>query len=151
MVTAPLTLLLFACVDGPGGVAMESTADLDVFTEDVQPVLASTCANGTCHGDADRPLEIYAVHHHRLDPGDVYLDTGLTDEELRLNWLRASAFIEEVRGWPDVRAEECSLLLKPMAEEIGGAVHGGGDVFFDPWDRDFVALRDWIDDALEAQ
>jgi hypothetical protein len=36
------------------------------------------------------------------------------------------------------------LLLKPLALGAGGVVHGGGDIFADTTDADYVTIRDWI-------
>ncbi len=42
------------------------------------------------------------------------------------------------------------LLLKPLAESAGGLVHGGGDIFADTLDADYLTIRDWIAGARET-
>lgn len=142
-------ILLLGCVVGPGGAPLAVDADPEWFSAEVQPVFEARCANASCHGDPGRPLEIYATHRHRLDPADVYLDAGLTEEELHLNFLKASAFVAELTALPGVTADDCSLLTKPLDPDDGGAEHGGLVQFFDTEERDYQALRAWIDDALQ--
>ncbi len=144
-----LTLVLIGCVAGPGGESPATEPDLEWFISDVQPVLSASCANATCHGDPARPLEIYAVHNHRLDPEEVYLDGALSEQELWLNYRRASAFVDELTWQDEALADDCSLLSKPLDPASGGAEHTGGVQFFDTAEEPYEALRGWIADALK--
>jgi hypothetical protein len=110
---------------------------LDAFVEQAQPVLAARCANPSCHGRPERPLALFAVHRHRLDPADTFLDDPLTEEELRHNFNQTTAFLLDVSE-PD----ESLLLVKPRSE------HAGVVVFGDAADYDHVRLREWIELAL---
>jgi len=137
------------CVTGPGGSPAVTSPDLEQFVAEVQPVFASSCANATCHGDPARPLEIYAVHNHRLDPDDVYLDADLSEDELWLNYVGARTFIDELRWLDGADADDSALLTKPLDPAAGGAEHTGGVQFFDAGERDYAIIRAWIADALQ--
>ena len=41
------------------------------------------------------------------------------------------------------------LLLKPLAASAGGLVHGGGDIFADTLDTDYLTIYAWIAGARE--
>ena len=146
----PLGLLL-GCMAATGGCtntdgAMKSeTVDVATFVQEVQPVFAKRCANPSCHGSGRRPLEVFAVHTHRLDPAHVYLDAPLTETELERNYHRASAFVLEID-----RPEQSLLLLKPLARAAGGARHGGDAVFSDRESAEYQALERWIETHLTA-
>lgn len=141
MRTAALALAA-ACVTGPGGEPLALDVDYAVFVEDVQPVLSDRCANPACHGAQGRPLEVYAVHQHRLDPAEVFADTPLTPAELSLNFHRACGFLVDLE-----RDDDCLLVRKPLAEAAGGVAHEGGDVWSDSSSPELQALRDWIEGA----
>ncbi len=115
------------------------------FELTVQPLLEERCSNPTCHGNTERALSLYAVHQHRLDPDHVYMDAPLTDEELRHNRLRASAFLI---GLSDV--EESELLRKPLATDAGGVNHKGETQVPDTETFGYRALRDWATRATET-
>jgi hypothetical protein len=142
-----IAVVLLGCVSGPGGSGALSTPNLEVFISEVQPILNARCANATCHGDPARPLEIYGVQNHRLDPGDVYLDGDLSMRELWLNYIGARAFVDELT-WSDDDADDCALLTKPLAPAAGGSEHTGGVQFFDKEEIEYQALRDWIATGL---
>ena len=130
-------LWLGACVDSDGTEALPVFGSLAAFAERAQPVFEARCANPSCHGSADRPLSVYAVHRHRLDRADVYLDAPLTEDELRHNHLQASIFLV---GLDD--ASRSLLLTKPLSG------HAGVEVFAEPSDYDCQRLRAWIDSAI---
>lgn len=130
------SVFLAACVD-PGATEPLPEADYVLFAESVQPVLANRCANPACHGTPLRRLEVYALHRHRLDPGNVFLDAPLTDDELWLGYQHARGFLLDIDS-PDA----CLLLRKPLA---GGAEHAGGAVFEDDRDFEYQLLRRWIE------
>ncbi len=114
--------------------------DFEYFVEHVQPVLSSRCANPSCHGDSTRPLEVFAVHAHRLNPADVFVDAPLTEEELQMNYLRACGFLAI-----DGPASDSMIMLKPLAQEAGGGRHFGGAQFMDADAAGYRALETWID------
>ncbi len=136
-----MILLLLGCLPVTDGAPLP-LGDQARFVSEAQPVLAG-CANPACHGSADRPLEVYAVHLHRMDPADTWRDLPLTPEELFWNQVRASAFL-----WDLAAAEESPLLRKPLAPAAGGTEHVGGVRFEDTSDAEYRALAAWIDHAL---
>ena len=142
----PLTGGLFAltaCVIGPGTGDTVPAGDPVAFRAEVQPILAG-CANPSCHGDPDRPLEVYAAFSHRLDPSMLFLDEPITDEELDLNRLRFCALLT---GHPD--AEDSAALTKPLDPASGGSEHVGGVVFGDTDEPEYVTLLRWAQDAID--
>jgi hypothetical protein len=146
MTRAPL-LVAFAlmhlagCVEGPGPGDGFVALDYEVFVAEVQPLLADRCANPSCHGTPERPLEVFAVHKHRLDPDTVYLDAALTDDELGLGFLRASALVS-----PDEAPSLSPLVRKPLGVAAGGAPHVGGVQFERDDDPDYLTLLAWVSD-----
>ena len=144
-------LTLLGCVTGPGGQVVQTSPDLEVFVAEVQPVFAARCANATCHGDPARPLEIYAVHNHRFDPDDAYLDSALSEEELRLNYIGARVFIDELSWLDDAVVDDCALLAKPLEPGAGGSEHIGGVQFFDSEEAEYQTIRRWIADATQGE
>ncbi len=116
---------------------------LDAFVAEAQPVLAGRCANPSCHGDPARPLALYAVHRHRLDPADTYLDAPLDEAELAHNFRQTGAFLLEVTA-----AEASLLLTKPLSVASGGSGHTFGAVFADTDDDGYRTLRAWARAAL---
>ncbi len=132
------------CVTGPGTGALLPVGDPEVFAAEVQPVLAAGCSNPSCHGNAGRPLEVYAPFMHRLDPDRVHLDEPITEAELVLNRLRAAAFLRDCDD-PDLSA----LLTKPLAPAAGGCEHTGGTVYEDDSEPDYQTLRAWASEAID--
>jgi len=132
------------CVPGPGSAGSLPLGDWTVFTTSAQPALATGCANPSCHGNAGRPLEIYAPQLHRLDPDRLHIDEPLTETELRANQHRAAAFLLVTGDGALV-----PLLAKPLAPEFGGSEHGGRVVYEDRLDPAYLALSRWVDSALD--
>lgn len=133
------------CVNGPGEIAIEMPADFDRFIDEVQPELSASCSNPGCHGSVERPLELYAVHQHRLDPDDVYLDDPLTDAELWLNFMRVCGFAIDLD-----EVEDCEVLRKPLAPEAGGSEHMGGVQFSDVDNPSYEIIFDWLAAGVRA-
>ena len=126
--------------EAPGG----DLGDIVVFAEAVQPVFEARCANPSCHGRADRPLEIYASQLHRMDEAERFRNTVLDEEELRHNALRASFFVSDLEGGS-------SLLRKTIPLEVGGMEHGAGPQFFTTDDRGYEALARWVQSVEEER
>lgn len=133
-----------ACVQGPEEGAPFPVGDLARFETEVQPTLSASCANPSCHGQALRPLQVFAPFQHRLDPALLWRDLPLTQDELTRNQERALALIAGVAA-----AEESLLLRKPLAAEAGGMSHEGGVVFEDRSDAGWITLHGWAEAALE--
>lgn len=135
---ALLTVLLIGCVPGPGD-AGGLPGDYSEFETHVQPILSEGCGSPSCHGTNERPLELYSVRMHRLDPDDVFLETPLTPEELWLNFARSCGFLMDLDA-----PEDCELLKKPLDPKAGGSEHVGGVQFGDADNPDYASILDWI-------
>lgn len=132
-----IALLLGGCIDAAQEVEAFPAGGREGFIAQAQPVLGARCANPSCHGNASRPLSIYAVQRHRKNPDHVFLDAPLAEEELTHNFFQASAFLLGIS-----HADESRLLSKPLAG------HAGVAVFSDKADHDYQRLRAWIEAAL---
>jgi hypothetical protein len=141
-----LAPLLAACGPDPGLVQVLPPLDLDGFAQEVGPILEARCANPTCHGNPDRPLSLYAVHLHRLDPADVHRDTPLTAVEVWSNYQQARAMAE-----PSSDPWTAPLVSKPLADRWGGGHHVGGEIFEDPYDAECAALIRWIEGSAGTE
>lgn len=113
------------------------------FVERAQPVLVAGCANPSCHGNAERPLSLFAVHRYRLEPADTWVDAPLTAAEEQHNFLQCSAFLLGLDT-----PEHSQLLTKPLAVRAGGSGHSGVEVFVDREDYDYRRLLWWVETAL---
>ena len=91
------------------------------YAREVHAVIEARCGTLDCHGDARRPLRIYAETGLRLR--DELRGQPLTPEELADN-LRAIEAID-----PGAAAEEHLLVRKPLAVAAGGQKHLGGELW----------------------
>ena len=135
----PSLLLACGCVGGSGSAPLPAAGSVESFAEWAQPVFAARCANPSCHGNAERPLSLYAVHRHRMNRDEVYLDAPLNDEELEHNLVQASLFVVDID-----EPSQSLLLTKPLGD------HAGVSVFIDSADYDYLRLHAWIETVLEA-
>ena len=138
-----MSLFLLACAVEPDTTGLP-LGDLDAFEYEVQPLLVPTCSSPSCHGDPSRALELYGVHQHRADTGEVYLDAPLTQDELWHNYVQLSALNVDLDD-----PESSMALAKPLDPEAGGVPHEGGTWVATTDDWDYQTLRDWIADSLE--
>jgi len=142
-------LAAVGCISDPGALPLDELlppADFERFASEVQPIFADRCANPSCHGNEERPLEIFAIQQHRLDPADLYLADPLKPEELRANFEKSCAFMVDVDS-----AMRCTLVTKPLAPSEGGVRHADVIVFEDRSDPDLLTLVDWIEQALASK
>lgn len=114
------------------------TGDVALFVGQVQPILGTRCANPSCHGSEERPLQIYAQMRHRKDGAELHTDAPLTDDELEHNMYSAAAMLLDVEF-----AHDAPLLTKPLAPAAGGSEHGGDTQFYDVEDTEYVTLLTW--------
>lgn len=112
--------------------------DRAVFEREVQPMLAARCASPTCHGRPERALSVFAPGRWRSDAESVHLPGPLTEAELDHNYRASSALAAD-----PAPGDAALLARKPLAG--GGLYHGGGALFDGPTDRDYLALRAWMD------
>ncbi len=129
-----MILLMLGCLvegeDGaPGG------GDSGEFFATVEPILTEGCANPSCHGNADRPYQVYAVHRNRLDEADLWADGVLNEAEHAANLAQARAFA----------AAPWELCRKPLDPAVGGMSHDGGVSWSSVDDADYEAVRAWTE------
>ncbi len=103
----------------------------------VQPVVGPRCATLDCHGDAMRPLALFAENGLRMSA--ELRGQSLSVAETRANVV-AIATID-----PDATPSESLVLLKPLAVDGGGMKHVGGDVWDVATDPAHVCLLGWLD------
>jgi len=130
-----------SCLASPEPVVMPSFGGVGPFEQTAQPVLLERCANPSCHGNAGRPLSLYAVRRHRKEARDNFAETPLTAEETAHNFGQTSAFLLGVE-----RATDSLLLKKPR-----GDAHAGGAIFEDETEEAYVRLRAWCEEAVAAR
>jgi hypothetical protein len=94
----------------------------DAYVRDVEPIIQSRCAFGSCHGSSQ---------------SDFYVTCGDTLEQQQHNFIVARSFVAD----PSDRSE---LLQRPLATTAGGVNHSGGSIWSSTSDGDFSALRDWV-------
>jgi hypothetical protein len=96
----------------------------DTFSTTVEPILSGLgCDNANCHGGGNA--------------GDFHLSTP-GSKDTHHDFKEASAQVSP----GDLKASP--LLMKPLAEECGGATHGGGAFFFSLDDPNYVAMMQWV-------
>lgn len=131
----PLAALMLACAacGDTGGSTTLASPDVARFETLVAPVLETSCASVSCHGDAQRPLALYAPRQRRLDPAARYDKTPLTPAEVRANY-------DAVRGFLDAAsALDTTLVRRPLG-------YAGHTVVFEaPSDPGCRALRVWLE------
>ena len=121
----------------------EPVLPLDRATFDVQvePILERRCGTAACHGQAVRGLVVYAPLQYRADPERTWSVEPLTEPEVRHNFV-AAMVSARLPAW----SGGSMFLQKPLADRVG-EYHGGGVIFADETDRDFLVLRDWVEQA----
>jgi hypothetical protein len=101
------------------------------FVSDVQPILKTSCAYGTCHS---------------AQQADFYLTCGDNDGQRDANFLRVASFV--VDKGTDV--EQSEFLLRPLDPRAGGISHTGGVFYASRDDGAWKKLRDWARKAQDA-
>jgi hypothetical protein len=105
----------------PGG-GHDVALDYGVFVATIEPILQQRgCSNLGCHGGQGS--------------GELLLSGGASPSA---DFLAVSG---HVTPWDPPQSP---LLRKPLAEDAGGAVHAGGEIFLSASDPDYVAILDWI-------
>lgn len=106
------------------------TAHFAQFRDEVQPVIERRCAGAQCHGN---PI------------ADLFLSCGDSPEQLAWNYWAAMEFVA-----PGSTRSTSELLRRPLAVQVGGAFHEGGDVFGSvdaTVEPDYAVLARWVDAA----
>ena len=110
----------------PGG-GRTYVMSYDVFKSTIDPILSSQgCDNMNCHGGGIRGT------FQLSPPGDK-------DPGFDFNQACLQVFPPNPASSP--------LVMKPLAEECGGAAHGGGPYFFSLTDPNYVAILTWIENG----
>jgi hypothetical protein len=139
-----ILIALAGCAGALDEPAPATPLDRELFRCEVQPVLATRCAFPACHGDARRPLALYAPGRMRYAVGWDRPTEPLTETELAANFTIAAGFATSSAtgtAW---------LLAKPLAADAGGYFHRGaelyaaGDVFASTDDAGYQLLARWI-------
>ena len=115
----------------PGSEAAPPLLDRAAYVRDVQPIFEARCATLDCHGNADRPLRLYAATGLRLAADR---DLAITAEELTAN-LEAASGLDDP---PNV--DERLVLLKAL----GRMKHSGDAVWAGPSDPQYMCVRGWL-------
>ncbi len=143
--------------DGPAGEAF------GYFQKSVAPVLAASCSmrgpDGvfSCHGQPPEQYRRLSTEAHPPEAPQFFFPvdpkTGLiaTAEQAREAYDRIlrghTGPGNPVTRWVDRRYDPrfSPLLRKPVADTMGGMVHGGGNVFTSPSDPGYKTLARWIE------
>jgi hypothetical protein len=131
---------LFACDDPQQGYQV-SELEYQGF-KDVYPVLIRDCGFHTCHGAEDRAFRIYGPGRARLTD-DLRAYEAVTGDEISLSFSISLSMIDAEHP------ERSLLLIKPLAEEAGGAAHGGIDdfgrnVYRTKNDEGYKVIEKWV-------
>jgi len=97
--------------------------DFNFFRCQVQPVIAARCAFMACHGNAGRPLRLYAEQRYRLGISWDDYETPITDAELAANFKMVGGFVSTKSGEANLLSE------KPLDTRTGGLFHRGKDLY----------------------
>jgi WD40-like Beta Propeller Repeat len=106
-----------------------STAGYQAFVDQVQPLLISSCAYGTCHSSPQ---------------ADFYLTCGTDDEQIKFNYGQAAGFVVPSGS----AVEQSEILLRPLSTLAGGVSHTGGVFFSSRDDAQWKMIKDW---AVQVQ
>lgn len=135
--------VLGACSGPAPGVASARSLDVDAYRTDVHAVLEPRCATLDCHGDAGRPMRLYAETGLRRTAELRLSDAPLSDEEGLLN-------VEAIAGVdPEVPVDESRVLLKPLAPSAGGMHHRGRAIWLTRDDDAYVCVSAWLAGTLD--
>jgi hypothetical protein len=93
------------------------------FAQKVEPVLAESCAIGTCHSSQQ---------------SDFFLTCkgNGSDDATKFNFLEAQQYVAATQ-------ESSLLLLKPLAPSAGGVSHSGGVFFGNKDNEEWKAMAAW--------
>ena len=106
-----------------------TTAAYQDFKNNVQPMLKSSCAYGTCHGSPQ---------------ADLYLTCGDADDQLQFNYAQTAGFVTLA----PINVQQSEILLRPLATTAGGVSHTGGTFFQSRTDPTWLTWQAW---ATEVQ
>jgi hypothetical protein len=96
-------------------------SDWPTFQQSAEPLLASSCSGGNCHGTSVNAL---------------YLTCGSTPQEIRWNYFAASNYLSAT-------PQQSEIVRRPLATSQGGSYHEGGPLFSSVQDPNYQALLQW--------
>jgi hypothetical protein len=102
-----------------------------VFLNDIQPMLRTSCGFGTCHSSPQ---------------ADFYLTCGVSEEEKAFNYGQVAGFVVPA----PTAIEQSEILLRPLSPLAGGVSHTGGVFFKSRDDDNWKKIRDWALTIQEA-
>jgi hypothetical protein len=110
------------------------------FVANVEPMLESSCAYGTCHGSVQ---------------ADLYLTCGSSGSdpasELAFNYAQVAGFVIGPPADPTmVNVDQSEILLRPLAIAAGGVSHTGGTFFQSRTDSTWLSWESWAKDVQAA-
>ena len=128
-----LALALGACSGpDPGSQLLAPAPDLDAYTRDVHPILEARCGTLDCHGNADRPLRLYA--ETGLRASDPLRDTPITFAERAAN-------VDAIAGVDDPATVDGHIVL---LKALGKMKHSGGAVWTRADEPQARCVRGWL-------
>jgi hypothetical protein len=110
------------------------------FKANVEPMLESSCAYGSCHGSVQ---------------ADMYLTCGLSgvdpDAETAFNYAQVAGFvIGPPADMTMTNIDQSEILLRPLAIAAGGVSHTGGTFFQSRTDSTWVSWESWAKEVQAA-
>lgn len=135
-----LGLAVLSGCDLSNGMLALDAPDRAAFEAEAGPILAERCGAVQCHGNAERPFNLYSIGNRRRPPLGTYSHDPLTPLEHDANYKATLGFLDAER------ARETTLLRKALG--VGGSGgHGGGAVFEAASDPECRAVRAWIEES----
>jgi hypothetical protein len=105
------------------------------FLANVEPVLESSCAYGSCHGSVQ---------------ADMYLTCGTSGsdptDELAFNYAQVAGFVIQ----NGINVDQSEILLRPLATAAGGVSHTGGTFFQSRMDGTWLSWESWATEVQTA-
>ena len=110
------------------------------FKANIEPMLESSCAYGSCHSSAQ---------------ADMYLTCGLSgidpDAETAFNYAQVAGFVIAPPADPMMtNVDQSEILLRPLAIAAGGVSHTGGTFFLSRTDGTWLSWESWAKEVQAA-
>jgi hypothetical protein len=105
------------------------------FVSNVEPMLESSCAWGTCHSSVQ---------------ADMFLSCGSSGSDpatqLAFNYSQVAGFVVQ----SGVNVDQSEILLRPLAVAAGGVSHTGGTFFQSRSDSTWLSWESWAKEVQAA-
>ena len=122
-------------------IAVDTTSQAyNDFVNNVEPLLESSCAYGTCHSSVQ---------------ADLYLTCGSSGSdpasELAFNYAQVAGFVIAPPTDPTMtNVDQSEILLRPLATVAGGVSHTGGTFFQSRTDSTWISWESWAKEVQQA-